>query len=100
MIVKHWQGYGSVNARVSGKNLNTMDNIETVEITVWGDHDYGLKCLDKYHVFNWLIVKLLKQYKKRDAYSTIKNIAFEFLPDIDGQEAGKYTIELKYWEDQ
>ena len=49
MKIKHWQGYGSVEAtRI--KNASC-----TLHVRVHGDHECGLKLDDDYDLYNWLV---------------------------------------------
>ena len=49
MKLKHWQGYGTINAKVLSKKQ------DTVVIEVWGNHECGLRREgDKYGVEKWL----------------------------------------------
>lgn len=51
MKIKHYHGYGTVQA----KKIDKKDNY--LKVTVWGNHEYGLERDDKYDVFNWLVKK-------------------------------------------
>ena len=60
MRIKHWQGYGTLEA----KRISTKTKIDpfygdtkTVHIRVKGNHEWGLERNDKYDVFNWLLKK-------------------------------------------
>lgn len=53
MKLKHWQGYGSINARKISETVN--GNIATLKIELKGNHEYGLSRDDKYDIFNWLL---------------------------------------------
>lgn len=62
MRIKHFAGYGSVNARKLGKTeINGTCNL-TVEIT--GLHEWGLTrpFHDPHLIYNWIV----KRYDKRD----------------------------------
>ena len=52
MKIKHWQGYGSVEAKriSSHKNGSTYD----VTIKVKGNHEYGIHRDDRYDIVRWL----------------------------------------------
>lgn len=49
MKIKHWQGYGTVNA----VKVN-CDRGEVLHIKVTGDHEYGLERDDMYDATRWL----------------------------------------------
>ena len=54
MKIKHWQGYGIVNARkVKDKNV-------TLHISVTGNHEWGLRRNDDYDLYNWLVKRFDK----------------------------------------
>lgn len=57
MKIKHWQGYGCVDA----KKVSRTD--DTLVIHVWGMHEYGLERTDEYDVFEWLVSKFDKTRK-------------------------------------
>jgi hypothetical protein len=87
MKIKHWQGYGSVNAKVTSKTLNSYSEERTITIKVWGNHEYGLdRSDDRYDVFHWLLLKFDKEAKR------IKSVKFQYLKDFEGQECGQYDI--------
>lgn len=56
MKIKHFQGYGTVDAK--RKKLSSVkdmfgEEIQRVQITVTGMHEYGLKTYDSYGAVNW-----------------------------------------------
>ena len=54
MKIKHWQGYGTVNAvKVKDKDFNLC-------VKVSGNHEWGLRRNDYYDLFNWLIKRFDK----------------------------------------
>ena len=58
MKIKHFTGYGFVNAtKIKDPNC-------TLHIRVEGDHEQGLKRDDLYDVFNWLIKRFDKRMKE------------------------------------
>ena len=56
MKIKHWQGYGSVNA------VKTSEDKYHVEIVVTGAHEYGLLTTDHYFIRTWLLAKVAKKW--------------------------------------
>lgn len=93
MRIKHFAGYGSVNAKVVERRMSTLTPIRMIKIQVWGNHECGLdRSDDKYDVNQWL----LKKVAKVDIDSrNIQEIKFEYIQDIEGQEAAEYTITYK-----
>lgn len=61
MRIKHWQGYGSVEAKKLSKK--TRGNITKVEIEVIGNHEWGIYRNDTYDVHRWLCSKFAKDCK-------------------------------------
>ena len=63
MKIKHFTGYGSVNAvKVSKKNVTDTFGNEKVELVVRvsGNHEWGLERNDAYDLYNWLIKRFDK----------------------------------------
>ena len=56
MRIKHWQGYGCINAKVVGRELNARTGAEVIKIEVSGNHEWGLTWhwKDTYRVGEWL----------------------------------------------
>ena len=50
MRIKHWAGYGCVNARKVKEN-----NPFILHIKVEGNHECGLVREDEYELYNWLV---------------------------------------------
>lgn len=94
MRIKHFMGYGSVNAKVVEKGLKTdVTNgllRKYLKINVWGNHECGLdRSDDKYDINEWLIKKVAKvNIDDRQ----IESIECNYISDIDGQEAVQYII--------
>jgi len=53
MKIKHWQGYGSVNAKKLSKS--TKGGITTLKVEVSGNHEYGVVRDDIYDLKRWLV---------------------------------------------
>ena len=78
MRIKHWQGYGCVNARkLSDRNYADQyvkaDNGEIfyspriVRILVEGEHEWGLDRHDYYDdCYNWLLKRFVKGVEEKD----------------------------------
>jgi len=59
MKIKHWQGYGSLNAIVLQKQQSYGNGVATgrlVKLEVWGNHECGLELpfRDNYRLAQWL----------------------------------------------
>lgn len=54
MRIKHWQGYGTVNA------VRVKDKQCTLHIRVSGNHEWGLERDDVYDLYNWLVKRFDK----------------------------------------
>lgn len=59
MKLKHWQGYGAIDARRTEFRMN-QDGTNTVVIKVTGRHEYGLVQDDVYDVHRWLLKRFAK----------------------------------------
>jgi hypothetical protein len=80
---KHWQGYGTVNARVIERNIHK------ILIKVEGDHEYGLAINqgDNYTLAKWLGTKSLGNFTVED----VQSFSIQHMSDTDCI----YTIKLK-----
>lgn len=59
MKIKHWQGYGIVNAvKVKDKNC-------TLHVRVSGQHEWGIRRDDMYDLFGWLVQRFDKSLKDK-----------------------------------
>ena len=54
MRIKHWQGYGCVNAR------KVKDGSCTLHIRVEGNHEWGIVRDDYFDLYHWLVVRFDK----------------------------------------
>lgn len=63
MKLKHWQGYGSVDARL----IKKTDREVTIEVT--GAHEYGLVRDDLYDAKKWLLDRFCKDAKEAKYYN-------------------------------
>lgn len=61
MRIKHWQGYGTVNAQKIG--LKKGMGVTTLTIKVTGNHEWGLVREDEYDLINWLVKRFDKSFK-------------------------------------
>lgn len=100
MRIKHWQGYGHLDAKVTCKKFNTWSNMREITIEVKGNHEYGLdRSHDKYDVFNWLLKRFDRNVKDMDD-RIIKDIEFNYLPDVRENgcdvERAEYRITYEY----
>lgn len=94
MKLKHWQGYGSVNAKKMSESTRKdpfYGDKKTMHIRVTSNHEYGIEREDKYDVFNWL----LKRFDKTvESYRQITSVRL-----VSGIENGidvcDYFIEYK-----
>ena len=60
MKIKHWQGYGTVNAEKLGKS--TRNGVTSMRIRVSGNHEWGLVRDDEYDLINWLVKRFDKSF--------------------------------------
>lgn len=84
MKIKHYMGYGLVNAK-----LIEMDQT-TIVINVWGNHECGLdRSEDSYDINQWLVKKVAKL---NITQRQIKYVECNPIEDINGEEAVQYII--------
>lgn len=88
--IKHWQGYGTVDAKVLKKDKNTL------VIRVSGSHEYGLDCdkYDTYRVYNWLVKRFCPDKTEMDIKSVDIDDRYERVGNLD-VEVCDYTIHFK-----
>lgn len=84
MKLKHWQGYGTVNAKKTGLRANP-DGTKTLEVTVTGMHEYGLVRNDTYDVHRWLVKRFVKDCPD---YRAIRDMKIE----EHGDDEAVYTV--------
>lgn len=89
MKIKHWQGYGTVNAKKVSSSANTL------VVEVWGNHEWGLERNDMYDVFNWLVKRF---DKSREDYREMLDMKIDDFYVEDGRvdvEHCRYTIRFR-----
>lgn len=89
MKIKHWQGYGCVNAKKI--SMTKEKGITRLHIRVSGNHEYGVEIRDQCTVNHWLIPHFDKTFPDYD-YRRIDTMRTEM--DYDSEpEACDYYIE-------
>jgi hypothetical protein len=98
MRIKHWQGYGSVNAKVKEKGFTYSPQGMTnryVVIEVRGNHEYGLEVYrDNYTVAKWLGKVGKFTFEELESYTSHSYYVRNDVKGID-EECCNYTIILK-----
>lgn len=63
MKIKHFAGYGSVNAKLIENKIGFSEfrEISVAHIKVWGNHERGIYREDYYDIFNWLCKRFVKE---------------------------------------
>lgn len=68
MKIKHWQGYGSVDAkRIPNKSY-------TLHVRVTGNHEWGLRRDNLYDLYNWLVKRFDKSVPDELTWSRSANV--------------------------
>ena len=80
MRIKHWQGYGHIEAKKIEKK--TRDGRTFIAIKLKGNHEYGLHRDDIYDIAHWLLPKFSKEFK--DGQKSYYDI--EYMQLTDGYE--------------
>ncbi len=91
MKIKHFAGYGSVQAKKVSKT--TIGNRTKLVVEVKGNHEWGLVRDDIYDVRRWLFNKFEKNFKGED-YDISMSIEDDYVKEnnID-VEVATYTFE-------
>ena len=84
MRIKHYQGYGIVQAR----NIKDKKYGSDLHIQVTGNHEWGLVREDVYDVYHWLVKKFNKEIE-----STFKEKAEEITKSTNKNII--YTVKYK-----
>lgn len=82
MKVKHFAGYGSVEAKKISKTTSTNilgEKVTTLKIQVKGNHEWGLVRGFSYDLYNWLIKRFDKDVK--DYYDICGNLHYTYNDD-------------------
>lgn len=78
MRIKHWQGYGCLEAKKlgdvtykTGEYVRTSEGVfhapRVVQIRVIGEHEWGLdRHDDRYDCYNWLLKRFVKDVAEED----------------------------------
>ena len=75
MKIKHFAGYGSVEAKKVSKTIKTNpfdEKFVTLKIQVKGNHEWGLLRDDSYDLYHWLLKRFDKSIK--DYYDICSNL--------------------------
>ncbi len=86
MKIKHWQGYGCVNAKKISMTTNS-DGKTVLKVQVTGNHEYGIETDDDYTVNNWLIKRFDKTANNPRHIDIHTQTSFQ-----NGVEVCDYTI--------
>ncbi len=89
MKIKHFQGYGTVNAKKT--SLTENNGTCTLKIHVEGNHECGLIRDDIYDLANWLIKRFDKTFTD---YRSVRNMTYES-GYKNGIETCDYTFEYE-----
>lgn len=91
MKIKHFAGYGSVDAKKISKlsYTNVYDEKVTIlRVQVKGNHEWGLVRKDSYDLYNWLVKRFDKSVK--DYYS----IQLDYSYDTDYIKENGLDVEV------
>jgi len=93
MRIKHWQGYGLVDAKKVSKS--EKDGVVTMTIKVSGSHEWGLRREDTYDCYNWLLSKFDKRVNGYKHITEMKIISNTY-ETINGVEVETCVYRFKY----
>jgi len=91
MKVKHFAGYGSVEAKKIGQRKE--GELKTVVVRVRGNHERGLLCFDRYDFVRWLGKKVIKDLEdERCIVRYATNECYEIAEDGNDVETCTYYV--------
>ena len=79
MKIKHFAGYGSVEAKKVSKTIKTNhfdEKLVTLTIQVKGNHEWGLVRDYSYDLYHWLLKRFDKSIK--DYYDICGNLQYSY----------------------
>lgn len=90
MKIKHFVGYGCVNA------TKVKDNTCKLHVKVTGNHEYGLgddHTWDDYLMYNWLV----KRFDKKLKFEDLPYRRFNRISTNTGYENNTETCDFCFW---
>lgn len=88
MKIKHFAGYGTVEAtNVSERDLSLTDE-KYIVIRVKGNHEYGIYRNDAYDISRWLLPRFVKGFKD-GTYDYRNIVSMSLYPDIEKDDNGE-----------
>lgn len=97
MKIKHWQGYGTVNAKKLTEYPTGVSRKKTI-IQVTGNHEWGIERMGIYAAYDWL-----KQFLPDCKASTdivMLNLYDAKIKDENGKEVDSAVYEFEYYNDK
>ena len=93
MKIKHWQGYGCVEARKVKKS--TRNGITNLVVEVVGNHEWGLERRDVYDLKWWLVDRFDRSAKDINPYSIEYTLSSGY-ERINGLDVEKAVYSFSY----
>lgn len=94
MKIKHFQGYGIVNAKKVSKKVK--EGVATLIIEVWGNHEWGIERNDVYDVFNWLVKRFDKGCESYSKIISMTTNDFYKKTEVANHYGGKSEIDEEH----
>ena len=94
MKIKHWQGYGTVEAKKISKK--TRDGITTLVVNVTGNHEWGLIREDMYDLKRWLVDRFDRSAKEIPDYKMDYSYVQAFVRGDNGCCVETCTYTFRY----
>ena len=91
MKIRHWQGYGTVNA------VKVRSTKFVLVVKVSGNHEWGLRRDDVYDLFNWLVKKFDKDWADK-SYADFRQAGGQVFIEhweFDGTEYCQYSFRYR-----
>ena len=94
MKIKHWQGYGSIEAKKIKKQ--TKGGVTDIVIKLSGNHECGLERKDDYDIARWLLPYFDKKEFPKGTANYRKIIDMTLTPGYEnGVETCEYAIQYE-----
>ena len=93
MNIKHFSGYGTVEAKKIASNYKPETEQKTIHIRVKGNHECGIIREDSYDIANWLLSKFDKVEFPKNNIKSEKIKTYRIEPGCeDGTETCDYYV--------
>lgn len=90
MKLKHFAGYGVINAKKVYKGAN-QNGVNILRVAVYGDHEQSLLTSDLYTLYKWLFLRFEKNSEVKNPYTDFIDVRYKWI-DVNGSEGVLYSF--------